>query len=87
MEIWNTAVATFIGNGMLIAVVFGMWKAQKVKEPDDSPGFVALLAVILPLMAVAGTLYVQKQDHQAAKAASQQAPAPMAPAELSRSQS
>ncbi len=87
MQIWYDAVATFIGNAMLLAVAFGMWKAQKVKHPDDSPGWVALLAVILPLMAVAGTLYVQKQDRPVAEAASLQETEPLAPEQLSRSQS
>lgn len=80
MDIWGEAVATFIGNGLLVCVAFGFWKAQKVKQPDDSPGWVALLAVILPLMAVAGTLYVQNSDRQAEAAASRQAPALSAPA-------
>lgn len=78
-QIWLTAAGTFIGNALLLSVIFGMWKAQKVREPDDSPGFVALFAVILPLFFIGSTLWLHR-DQPVAGAASPQEPALTAPA-------
>lgn len=57
-EIWADAVATFLGNALLISVVYGFWKASKVYTAEDDLSWAAICSVIVPLFLIGSTVYL-----------------------------
>ena len=59
-EIWREAVGTFLGNILLISVVYGFWKAEKIhREGKTELGWLGIIAVLIPALLIGSTLYLQ----------------------------